>query len=158
MSCSLFLEKSATFSCTNASSFGRLFRYTVDGQVYAQPLVVSQVAMGDGTVHNVLIVATENDSVYALDANNPTAGPRHNGVLWQDSFINPAKGITPVPFQDEDTNGIFPTSLNQTFTLGPTPLWQGGAASCTAYLQNWDSYARHGTVTTLASTTFPVYA
>src|SRR5258708_16822916 len=73
--------------------------------------------MGDGKVHNVLVVATENDSVYAFDANDPTAGPRHNGVLWQDSFINPAKGITAVPSQDEDTNGIFPT-----FGITGTPV------------------------------------
>ena len=63
----------------------------------------------DGQVHNVLIVATENDSVYALDANNPTAGPRHNGVLWQASFIDPANGITPVPAQDVENNGVGPT-------------------------------------------------
>src|SRR4029077_8453023 len=102
-------ETTLTPQNVNASSFGKLFSYKVDGDVYAQTLVVSQVRMNDGQVHNVLIVATENDSVYAFDANHPTAGPRHDGVLWQDSFINPVKGITPVPSQDEDTNGIFPT-------------------------------------------------
>ena len=102
-------ETTLTPQNVNASSFGRLFRYTVDGQVYAQPLEVSQVTMGDGTVHNVLIVATENDSVYALDANDPTAGPRHNGVLWQTSFIDPANGITTVPSQDVENNGVGPT-------------------------------------------------
>jgi hypothetical protein len=101
-------ETTLTPQNVNASSFGKLFQYTVDGQVYAQPLEVSQVRMSDGKVHNVLIVATENDSVYALDANNPTAGPRHNGILWQDSFINPAKGITPVPFQDVEVADINP--------------------------------------------------
>src|SRR4051812_17275084 len=101
-------ETTLTPQNVNASSFGRLWRYTVDGYVYAQPLEVSQVRMGDGQVHNVLIVATENDSVYALDANDPTAGPRHNGVLWQDSFINPAQGITPVPYQDVETIDIVP--------------------------------------------------
>src|SRR4029077_18968326 len=89
-------ETTLTPQNVNASSFGRLFRYTVDGFVYAQPLVVSNLRI-DGQVHNVLFVATENDSVYALDANDPTAGARHNGVLWQDSFIDPANGITPVP-------------------------------------------------------------
>src|SRR5215469_15395841 len=100
-------ETTLTPQNVNASSFGKLFSYKVDGQVYAQPLVVSHLRI-DGQVHNVLFVATQNDSVYALDANNPTAGPRHDGVLWQDSFIDPAKGITPVPFQDVEVNDINP--------------------------------------------------
>jgi hypothetical protein len=54
----------------------------------------------------------------------------------------------------KQANGIFATSLNQTFTLGPTGLWTGGAADCTAALQNWSSSKR----TTLATMTFHVYA
>ena len=54
------------------------------------------------------------------------------------------------------SNGIFYTSLNQLFVLGETDAWQGGAADCTAYLQNWDSYAKHHTVTNLASMSFSV--
>ena len=34
--------------------------------------------------------------------------------------------------------------------------WHGGAASCTATLENWDSYGTRGKVSTLASTTFDV--
>src|SRR3981189_3616565 len=101
-------ETTLTPQNVNASSFGKLFSYKVDGQVYAQPLEVSQLQMGDGQVHNVLFVATQNDSVYALDANDPTAGPRHNGVLWQDSFIDPAHGVTPVPTQDVESTDIQP--------------------------------------------------
>ena len=69
----------------------------------------ARCAWATAQVHNVLIVATENDSVYAFDANDPTAGPRHNGVLWQTSFIDPANGITPVPSQDVENNGVGPT-------------------------------------------------
>jgi hypothetical protein len=58
----------------------------------------------------------------------------------------------------KQSSGIFYTSLNQNFVLGLTTLWQGGAADCTAYLQNWDSYAKHNTVTNLASMTFSVGA
>jgi hypothetical protein len=54
------------------------------------------------------------------------------------------------------SNGIFPASLGQDFTLGPSALWQGGAASCTAILQNWDNYAKHGSITNLASMSFAV--
>jgi hypothetical protein len=56
------------------------------------------------------------------------------------------------------SNGIFAISLNQNFILGGTTLWQSGAASCTAYLQDWDSYTKHHTVTNLASMTFSVSA
>lgn len=110
-------ETTLTPKDVNASDFGRLFRYPVDGQVYAQPLVVSHLRLGDGQIHDVLFVATENDSVYALDANDPTAGPRHDGVLWQDSFIDPANGVTSVPSQDEETTGISPT-----FGITSTPV------------------------------------
>jgi hypothetical protein len=55
------------------------------------------------------------------------------------------------------SNGIFAISLNQMFVL-QTPAWQAGAADCTAYLQNWDSYSRHHTVTNLASLNFSVGA
>jgi hypothetical protein len=58
----------------------------------------------------------------------------------------------------EASKGIFATSLGQIFTLGPTPSWTGGDADCTAYLENWDSYAKNGSITTLTSMSFHVYA
>jgi hypothetical protein len=46
----------------------------------------------------------------------------------------------------------------QSFTLGGTTAWQSGAADCTAYLENWDSYSKNGKITVLASTDFHVNA
>ena len=102
-------ETTLTSATVNSTTFGKLFSDSVDGQVYAQPLYVQSIKMADGKIHSVLFVATENDSVYALDATNPTAGPRHNGVLWHDSFINPARGITPVSSNDVDVQDITPS-------------------------------------------------
>src|SRR5689334_9030412 len=57
-------ETELTTSNVNASSFGKLWSYSVSGSVYAQPLYVHGVAVpGQGT-HNVLYVATMNDMLY----------------------------------------------------------------------------------------------
>jgi hypothetical protein len=58
---------------------------------------------------------------------------------------------------DKDSNGMFPGSLDEIFTLGGTPLWQSGAADCTATLENWDNYSKNGSITALASMSFHVY-
>ena len=60
--------------------FGRLITYPTDGLIIAQPLYVSGVVIpGQGT-HNVVFVATENNSVYAFDADS-NAGT-NGGLLW----------------------------------------------------------------------------
>jgi hypothetical protein len=90
----------------NVNSFGQLFSQPVDGQVYGAPLVVTNVQIiGKGT-HTVVYVVTENDSVFAFDANSNTGV---NAVpLWQVSFINPAQGITTIPSSDIGTISIEP--------------------------------------------------
>ena len=67
----------------NSTTFGRLFTLTVDGNVDAEPLYVPAVNFS-GTVHNVLIVATENDSVYAFDADT-------GAQLWQATMLLPGE-------------------------------------------------------------------
>src|SRR5262245_44867223 len=57
-------------------SFGKLFVTSVDGQVYAEPLIDTGVTIATGVntkpgaagVHDVVFVATEHDSLYAIDA------------------------------------------------------------------------------------------
>src|ERR1019366_7434579 len=60
-------ETILTPSNVNSSQFGKLFSVAVDGWVYAQPLYLSNINIAGGT-HNVLYVATEHDSLYAIDA------------------------------------------------------------------------------------------
>lgn len=62
--------------------FGKLFTRTVDGQIYAQPLYVSNVGFPDGTARNVVIVATMHNSVYAFDADDPASSV----PIWQVSL------------------------------------------------------------------------
>jgi outer membrane biosynthesis protein TonB len=82
-----------------ASNFGKLFSYAVDGQVYAQPLYVTNLAIPNKGNHNIVFVNTENDSVYAFDADS-NAG-NNAAPLWHISLIDAAHGAaagaTPVP-------------------------------------------------------------
>jgi hypothetical protein len=84
-------ETILTTANVNASTFGKIFSYPVDGQVYAQPLYVPNVTIPNQGVHNVLYVATENDTMYAFDADGLTPN-----ILWSVSFINPTNGVTTI--------------------------------------------------------------
>jgi hypothetical protein len=108
----------------NSKTFGKLFSFPVDGQIFGQPLYVNNVAIPGKGTYNVIYVATENDSVYAFDADgvNTTA-------LWSDSFINPSKGITPIPCAD---TGAVPCPFASVIGITGTPVID--PASGTLYL------------------------
>ena len=76
-------ETQLTPANVNASSFGKLFSYQVDGYAYAQPLYISNLRINGGS-HNVVFVATEMASVYAFDADNFGDG----SPLWKTSLCN----------------------------------------------------------------------
>src|SRR5438093_5043855 len=87
-------ETILTTSNVNVNQFGKLFSRVVDGQVYAQPLYVPGVNIGQG-VHNVVYVATMKNNLYAFDADDPNAST----PLWQVS-LGP-----PVPVADVGETG-----------------------------------------------------
>ncbi|HEY2445612.1 MAG TPA: hypothetical protein VGI20_07745 [Rhizomicrobium sp.] len=72
-------ETDLTPSTVASSNFGQLATLNVDGNVFAQPLLVSGFTMPDGSTHDVLIVATGHNSVYAFDAQT-------YATLWQVSL------------------------------------------------------------------------
>ena len=90
----------------NKTQFGKLFTQAVDGYVYAQPLYVPGVNIAGKGTHNVVYVATEHDSVYALDADS-NAGANAS-PLWQKSFINPGGGVNVVTSSDVSCNDLVP--------------------------------------------------
>jgi len=88
-------ETALTPANVNSRQFGKLFTLKADGGMYAQPLYVSQVAVPGKGSRNVLFVATENDSVYAFDADSGGGAP-----LWHASFLKAGSGLSPVSSQD----------------------------------------------------------
>ena len=103
-------EYALTTANVNSATFGKLFSCAVDGEIYAQPLWVANMTIGGGT-HNVIFAATENDSVYAFDAD---AKPCVQ--YWKKSFLG--TGITPVP--PADTGTAF--DINTTVGITGTPV------------------------------------
>ena len=79
-------ETTLTRSNVNPTTFGKLFQVALDGVVDAQPLYVSGVAIPNQGTHNVLIVATEHDSLYAVDADT-------GAQLWKVALLR--SGETP---------------------------------------------------------------
>jgi hypothetical protein len=105
-------ETTLTPANVNSAQFGKLTSYPVDGQIYAQPLYLPQVSIG-GAVHDVVFVATENDTVYAFDATGAQTTP-----LWSESLgvpsprndvdgISPVLGITSTPVIDVTTSTLY---------------------------------------------------
>ena len=88
----------------NVNSFGKLFSDPVDGAIYGQPLYVANINVPGAGTHNVVYVATQNDSVYAFDADSGASGT----PLWKDSFVNAANDIVAVPATDTGCGQITP--------------------------------------------------
>ena len=137
-------EYALTTSSVNSSSFGKLFSCTVDAAVYAQPLWVPNLTISSAK-HNVVFVATQNDSLYAFDAdknNNPCTplwhanliDSAHGGTSGETSVpsqgpgalvgssngdISPEVGVTGTPVIDLTTNTLFVVSKSAVLSGPP---------------------------------------
>ena len=115
----------------NPGSFGKLFNMSVDGPVDAQPLYVAGVNVPGQGVHNVLYVATENDSVYAFDADSGLP-------LWHVSLLPagealydpvqvpglPRIGIMDTPVIDAATGTMYLVAASQSPSGGASTVRQ----------------------------------
>jgi hypothetical protein len=103
-------ETILNLSNVNVNQFGKLAALRVDGQIYAQPLYLPNLTIGT-TQHNVVFVATENDTVYAFDADTrATLWQHHLGLPLQindTEGIKPLLGITSTPVIDSTTGTIY---------------------------------------------------
>ena len=113
-------ETVLTTSNVNSTQFGKLFSQPVDGAIYAQPLYLYSVTIG-GQKHNVVFVATENDSVYAFDADSN--GGANATALWRASLLTAAhgaaSGATAVPASDLSTDIVPVVGITGTPVIDP---------------------------------------
>jgi hypothetical protein len=92
-------ETSLTVTNVNTNTFGLLYSRPVDDEIYAQPLIMTNVTIPSVGVRNLLIIATVNDTVYAYDADDPSVVAPY----WTNSFIQPPNVVA---VSDADLNAI----------------------------------------------------
>ncbi|HTA58682.1 MAG TPA: Ig-like domain-containing protein [Candidatus Baltobacteraceae bacterium] len=114
-------EQTLTPANVNSTTFGKVAEFSVDGQIDGQILYLNQVAIPSVGNKNVLYFATENDSVYAVDADSISGAAAT--VLWKTrtlpagdvplssndagcGYINPV-GIMSTPVIDRSRNAIY---------------------------------------------------
>lgn len=135
-------ETILTTSNVNVSTFGKIFTRPVDDQIYAQPLIVSGLKIQNGT-HNVVFIATVNNSVYAYDADDASASTPY----WSANFTPPGTvvvkntdmqgacggnyqdfsgniGIVGTPVIDTITNTMFFVSRDKVITIGDSGVFE----------------------------------
>ena len=95
-----------------AAGFGLLRTLAVDGKVDAQPLYVSQLTVA-GVARNVVVVATEHDSVYAFDPDTGTS-------LWKTSLLGSGESLS-------DTHGCSQVTPELGITSTPVIDRKAGA-------------------------------
>lgn len=90
-----------------STSFGLIATLTAPsgmpafGKVYAQPLYVTNETVADGSSHNLVLVATSTDQLYAFDDVKRT-------VVWHRDFTNAAAGIRQQLSTDTACNDVNP--------------------------------------------------
>lgn len=111
-------ETTLTPSNVGSPSFGKLFSQGVDENVYAQPLHKSGVSISGKGTHNVVFVASENNSVYAFDADDNSGS--NTNPLWQvnlglapnvNSETGPVVGITGTPVIDPSSGTLYVVAI-----------------------------------------------
>jgi hypothetical protein len=108
-------EVALTPSVVESTAFGVLQKITLDDRVDAQPLVVSGISI-EGSIRNVVYVATEGNTVYAIDAST-------GAILRQRKLGNPAPlpsvcpgtgtvGISSTPVINRTTQTLYVITYN----------------------------------------------
>ncbi len=112
-------EARLTPTNVNMATFGKVFSRPVEGQIYAQPLVVSSVMVA-GKTRNVVYVETTHNNIYAFDADDAAAtmplwltklGPSvPKGSVCSCNDVRPEVGAMSTPVIDVATKTLYAVS------------------------------------------------
>jgi hypothetical protein len=127
-------EYALTGETVASSKFGKFFSCPVDGWIFAQPLWMANIPIS-GQRHNVVFIATENDSLYAFDADGPGCK-----AVWSSQSVNlipsdekiaplddlendsislgPFAGITGTPVIEPSSQTIYVVAVTENKTTG----------------------------------------
>jgi hypothetical protein len=144
-------QANLTPSLVGGGTFGLMFSASVDGQVYAQPLVAN----------DTVFVATENNNIYGVDrTTGAIKWSRNLGVAWQSADVgcgdvSPNVGVTGTPVIDSATNTAY--FFSKTYASGTS-----GPGAYFAHAVDIDTGAERagwpvliqGSATNQSSTTF----
>ena len=109
----------------NSATFGKVGEFAVDGQIDGQTLFLSQLGIPGQGNKDVLYLATENDTVYAVDAQSISGSSAT--ILWKTSVLPGGEspgtslpcgnirpnGITATPVIDRARNAIYVEAMSQ---------------------------------------------
>ncbi|MBV9570672.1 MAG: hypothetical protein JO056_05470 [Alphaproteobacteria bacterium] len=109
-------ETDLTPTSVKSANFGQLTTLNVDSNVIAQPLMLSNYKMPDNSTHNLLIVATGHNTVYAYD-------DQTYQILWQRNL-----GAA------QTTNDVGCGDIQPEYGISSTPVIVRNGASATIYL------------------------
>jgi hypothetical protein len=115
------------------AGFKLLFTNSTDGQTYSQPLYIPNLRIRSQGIHNVIFVATENNTIYAFDADKQgpplwsrNLTPAGETLQTADDYSNtrvPQIGITGTPVIDASTHTIYAVAATKTLST-PTVFHQ----------------------------------
>ncbi len=109
-------ETDLTPASVASANFGLLQTLKVDGNVFAEPLLATQVAFPDGSQHDVLVIATGHDTVYAYDAQT-------YAILWKVSLGTP-----------QSTADVGCTDVKPEYGISSTPVIIRNGKAATLYV------------------------
>jgi hypothetical protein len=104
-------ETTLTTANVNSTTFGKVGEFTVDGRIDGEVLYLGQISIS-GVMKNVIYFATENDTVYAVDADSISGTTAT--VLWSKSLV--PSGEAPATYHETGATcgNVSPTGVEGT--------------------------------------------